>query len=87
MMGAPGITWFCENGHVVEQVEHYYILENNPIECPHCHSSAIKTVFEWGDPEYEPDSGWEVPTTPLTYETKRITVRIPIYDVSRLFSK
>ena len=80
-MGAPGITYFCENGHMVLDVPHHYIADA-PTQCSICKSTHIGGVIEWGDLDYGP---FIVPIEPIRVEKKRRTVHIPIYDVGKLF--
>lgn len=82
-MGAPSMTFFCENGHMVLDVPHHSIAEE-PTQCPICKSKDIRVELEWGDPDYGPS---KVPTEPVRVEKKRRVVRIPVYDVSKLFGK
>ena len=56
-----------------------------------CESPEIKSVCEWGDSDYP--EGLLVPVEPIDHETevrenkyKRTEEKIPVYDVSQLFS-
>ena len=80
-MGAPGLTYFCENGHIVLNVPHHYIMDD-PIRCPYCGSNNIRTVWEWEDPDYGPHC---VSYNPMGTEPHMI--QIPVYDVSELFKE
>lgn len=87
-MGIPAHTFFCVNGHLVADVgSHEMLADENNLVCPQCKSTNIRSVLEWhegwGDNDYEP----EVPFDPVSFTKKRITVRIPVYDVSKLFKK
>ena len=89
-MGAPAQTYFCENGHIVEDVPHHYMVDDALIEkCSQCGSTNIKCVLEWHDSDY-----WEhgdidalVPHQPIRVDKKTIEVDILTFDVSKLFKK
>jgi len=88
-MGAPAQTYFCENGHIVDDCPHHdvtYFMGDLP-PCPHCGSTHIRMVCEWHDPDYWDDGNMdkEVSHTPIRYEEKEITIRVPVYDVKWLF--
>ena len=83
-MGAPALTWFCSNGHIVEDVPHGY-MTNDPTDCPYCDSKDFRYEMEWRDEDdYGPSN---VPMIPVRLEKKRVTIKIPIYDVSKLFEE
>ena len=82
-MGAPAITYFCENGHIVLDVPHHYIA-GEPERCKYCHSEKIKIQLEWQDADYGPH---RVPYGPITHEVHTVTLHIPVYDVSKLFEE
>lgn len=79
-MGAPAITWFCENGHLVSDVPHHYIMDD-PEKCEACGSKNLRHVHS----DYE--GSFVVPATLLRVERKRKVVHIPVYDVSGLFAR
>lgn len=81
-MGAPAITWFCRNGHIIDDVPHGYIVDK-PERCEECGSTELASVTEWQDSDYP---GWDrVPHEPIRQEKKRRVVHILVYDVSKLF--
>jgi len=82
-MGAPAVTWFCRNGHIVLDIPHGYIAEF-PTECPHCDSKEFRFETEWSDPEYTKPI---VPVKPIRYEHKIIEVDVPVYNVNKLFKR
>ncbi len=84
-MCAPSMTFFCINGHIVEDSPHHGIpnTEIGITACGQCGSKDIKTVFEWGDAGYA--GGDIVPTEPIGYYRTVIPVHIGVYDVSKLF--
>ena len=83
-MGAPAITYFCEKGHIAIDVPHHYLIDDEKLECPYCHSKEIKSVVEWHDPDYG-DINKTVSHKPERFE--KVSVKIPVYDVSKLFGK
>ena len=80
-MGAPGLTYFCEYGHIVLDIPHHYIMDV-PDRCPYCGSAKIKSELEWQDPDYGPD---RVPHVKVCFEKKRKTCYCAVYDVTELF--
>ena len=80
-MSSPGVTCFCENGHIAQEVLAGYEAAK-PTECPVCQSTALAFELNWGYSDYGP---FLVPTEPLRIEEKTIVVHLRIYDVSRLF--
>jgi hypothetical protein len=90
-MGAPGYVQFCKSGHIVKQVAHHFIDDNDVIECPWCHSNVFHFAFEFGDPSYYEDINYPIPQKPITYEWHKIEnenfrgeMRIAVYDVSKV---
>jgi hypothetical protein len=101
-MGSLGYTVFCENGHIVESTGHHEMVFENETECGICGSTNLRTITEWGDPDYET---LLVPLDPIRKEsvvtTRKATVRtdngvdvtgnlvmdVDIYDVSELFRR
>ena len=84
-MSAPGVTFFCINGHRVYESPHGCWLskeDSEQLSCPYCSSTEVKPVLEWGYDDYD---GWkdEVPLSPIKSELRMVSV--PIYDVSKLF--
>jgi len=90
-MSAPAWTRFCVNGHIVDNCPHGHMCDGVSL-CPICASTDIRSVTEWGDPDYL--EGLLVPVKPIGYEVEtrenkygKRDVNIPIYDISRLFAK
>lgn len=83
-MGIPAQTYFCENGHIVANVPHNYMIFDGPSECHHCKSNNIRMALNFADPEYPTG---KVPSKPIRFEHKIIEANIPIYDVTKLFQK
>ena len=91
-MGAPSLTYFCKNGHIVLDLAHHEIVLDEPKECHYCKSTEIKSVTEWRDwDEYHWDPQTEIPLesvpphSPIREE--KHTISVPVYDVSKLFPK
>lgn len=99
-MGAPGMAWFCPNGHLVQLTRHHELAED-PEFCPECGAREFGEVFEWGDPDYHEDVDDPVPCYPIRRDVVRTRIpeaidaqgnpieayvdrRVPIYDVSKL---
>ena len=82
-MGAPAITYFCENGHIVLDVPHGY-EKDEPINCAFCETRNIRQLVEWQDPDYVGRCSL-VSYTPL--RTEEYLIHIPVYDVSKLFKE
>ena len=82
-MSTPALTYFCENGHIVEDVPHGYMIFDEPEKCRYCKSTKIKSVMEWQDFDYEDYN--IVPVEPVMHVKK--VVSVPIYDVSKLFEE
>jgi len=78
--GAPSVTYFCSNGHLVRFVLHQGQADE-PTECPYCRSRDINGEIGWGQEGY----GTLVPPEPIRHETYEVFV--PIYDTSSLFTK
>lgn len=90
-MGAPAMTYFCENGHIVYDAQHHEVCYDDRIEkCGICGSTKIANECEWGDDDYGPH---RVPREPIRMQDvqrvdhyyNKYFVQIPIYDVARLF--
>ena len=79
-MSAPACSYFCSNGHLVQDIPHGYVMleeDEKKLVCPYCNSKDIKTVLEWGD------FSKIVPTEPIDWE--KHSVSVPVYDVTKLF--
>jgi len=95
-MSAPAITYFCQNGHLVMEIEHgSYLIDEARVnlQCEQCLSRNIRGVIEWHEPDYWHDDKFRPPGDhpqvshiPLRFEPPRKPIEIPIYDVSRLFA-
>lgn len=83
-MGIPAQTYFCENGHIVVNVQHNYMLTEYPAKCHHCDSHNIRMELNFADPEYPVG---KVPIKPIRFEHKIIDANIPIYNVTKLFER
>jgi hypothetical protein len=85
-MSSIGVTYFCINGHIVDDIPHGYIVETPPMECPYCHSKTIKKIGEWNDYRYwiDGDINGIVNHTPTREE--EVKIRVPVYDVRKLFN-
>jgi hypothetical protein len=81
-MGAPAVTWFCKNGHIVEDIPHHYISNSDPELCPYCSSRNLRYVTEWRDGEYGESL---VDALPIRTESAWRLVSMHVYDVTRLF--
>jgi hypothetical protein len=90
-MGAPAVTYFCKNGHIVYDAEHHEVYYDEMIEkCPICGSTEIASECEWYDDDYGPHI---VPYEPIRYEDvqrvdhhgNKYFIQISIYDITGLF--
>lgn len=95
-MGKPATTYFCGNGHLLEDNAHHVYgprdmrcwSEEVDQVCPHCGSNREFTILEWRDDDY-PQS---VPTTPIRedeieckdHRGNTYFKMIPVYDISTL---
>ncbi len=100
-MGAPAVTYFCRNGHIVEDVPHHcfsqFYMEEEKRVCPTCGTKDIKGVIEWHDPDYweDGDINAKVPHKPIETDTDPTicpccgaeTYHPTVYDVSKLFNR
>ena len=86
-MGAPARTWFCSNGHVAEDYFHHQIGPENEGQnpCRFCGEVKLKSVHEWQDDDYWEDGKPEVPLKEIRIEEKYILVKIPVFNVKKLF--
>lgn len=88
-MGAPARTWFCKNGHVVEDYGHHEMGPENEGRnpCRFCDETEVRCVIEWEDEDYWEDGKPIVPIKEIGVVEKTITVKIPVFDVSKLFAQ
>lgn len=96
-MGSQAQTYFCRNGHIVEDVHHHglsrWFMDEENMVCPRCGLKElhkdIAMILEWHDPDYwdNEDTDAVVPHTPIKYEEETIQAKRPIYDVSKLFKE
>jgi len=86
-MGAPARTWFCRNGHVAEDYGHHEMGPENEGQnpCRFCGEIGLKVITEWQDEDYWEDGKPVIPLEEIRVETKTIEVKIPVFDVSKLF--
>lgn len=84
VMGAPAVTWFCRNGHIVLDVPYGYV-EEGPERCEFCGSRELRSVTEWQEFGYGPNP--RVPLQPVRSEKRRKVVTMAVYDVSKLFAR
>lgn len=93
-MGKPATTYFCENGHLLEDNPHHTYGPRDMREwgdgevlvCPHCGSKEEFMTIEWGDDDYPQ----EVPTEPIRedeveckdHKGNTYFKMIPVYDIS-----
>lgn len=95
-MGAPGMTYFCENGHIVLDLPHdsYWYVNEDEMLCPFCKSSNIKAIIEWRDENYTNGGDKIVSHTPIGRDEHPhscpqcggTTLYPYIFDVRDLFS-
>lgn len=55
-MGKPATTYFCGNGHIMEDNQHHCYgnrdMADHAIPCQFCGSMKQIVVTEWHDPDY-----------------------------------
>ena len=51
-MGAPAVTYFCQNGHILADIPHGYVDYNADKKICICGAGYGFSFMEWGDPEY-----------------------------------
>ena len=96
-MGKPATTYWCGNGHMLEDNAHTefgsydtWNMDECP-ECPICKSTKVIMELEWNDPSCES----MVPHKPIRHDEVEKTdcrgnkyyIKIPIYNVSKKLEK
>jgi hypothetical protein len=87
IMGAPAQTYFCENGHIVTDVPHHYIIDDKGLQCSYCDSKNIRCVLEWHDPDYWEDENCDAVVSHNPVDTELHSISVPVYDVKKLFEE
>lgn len=93
-MGKPATTYFCGNGHILEDNPEHIFGEydrdygvfgdsSSSKECPYCKNKQINMVVDW----YDSDLPLHVPIGELEvlkedHKGNKYYIKIPVFDVS-----
>ncbi len=76
-MGKPATTYFCGNGHLLEDNAHHEFGprdmrdwedgKGQELLCPYCGSTEEFMTIEWTNEDYWQDGEPEVPLVPIRY--------------------